>query len=73
MKAYGTKKQPGAAAAIRQLKLAQSYLRGCLKTIAAMEELNPARAQEMRRELKHRLLQMLKIIDSGVITRDNRT
>jgi hypothetical protein len=60
MKAYGTKKQPGAAAAIRWLKLAQSYLRGCLETIAAIEELDPARAAELRRELKNKLLQILE-------------
>lgn len=73
MKSYRKKTEPAAAAAIRRLKLAQSYLRACLEVIAAIEELDPARAQEMRRKLKHRLLQMLKIIDSGVITRDNRT
>jgi hypothetical protein len=62
MKSYRKKTEPAAAAAIRRIKLAQSYLRGCLETIAAMEELHPARAQELRRELKHRLLQILKII-----------
>ncbi|MEW6447437.1 MAG: hypothetical protein AB1426_05045 [Bacillota bacterium] len=62
MKDCGKKTKLTATAALQRLKLARSYLQACLETIAAIEELNPARAQELRRELKHRLLQILKII-----------
>lgn len=56
----GRKTELTATAAIRRLKLAQGYLRSCLEAIAAMEEFNPARAEELRRELKNKLLQILE-------------